>query len=648
MKILLKSLSIHNFKGIRDLKIELTENTEIRGRNASGKTTIMDSFLWLMFGKDAEDRKDFSIKTLDSNNEPMRHQEHSVIGVLSVDGMDNTFSRIFKEKWVKKRGEEDAEFSGHETIYFVNSVPLSQKEYQDKVEAIIPENLFKQITNPAYFNAMKWGERRAMLFKIAGDVQDSDVINSHSEFADFLNILSGKTFEEYRKELAAKRKMMKDAAVSIPARIDEVHRAMLEEPDAAAIETKIKQLNARSHEIEGELSSLSEKTDRKNKETIATQTRIFEAKSQIGRLQFEDSVKVCAANDESSMKKFNLTAAITRLHEETSVQAENGKYKESRKLTLEAENNCLRNDWVTLNAKQLEFDDDAFICPTCKRAFDVTDIEEKRLSLESNHNSQKANSLKRITDKGQANRLEINRLEKEIADIQLKIEGIKETIKAKSVEYETIKEATSVVAPAVTPENPQIVALQVAITEFERTLAPIKKADNTELYEEKNKITEKLDALKKQSVIKENNDKLKVRVVELNVQLKSLSQQIAQIEKEEFRCEKFVRAKIGLVEDNINAMFSLVRFKMFAQQINGGLDECCTAMVNGVPLEDVNAAGKIQAGLDIIKTFSKHYDIYAPIWIDNRESTSEIPEMDCQIINLYVDPEYKELKIINN
>jgi len=50
--------------------------------------------------------------------------------------------------------------------------------------------------------------------------------------------------------------------------------------------------------------------------------------------------------------------------------------------------------------------------------------------------------------------------------------------------------------------------------------------------------------------------------------------------------------------------------------------------------------------LDIINTISAYNDKYAPIWLDNREGVTEIPEMTAQVINLVVNPEKQKLTIV--
>ena len=119
MNIELKKLELLNFKGIKEKTIEFGRETNIFGRNETGKTTIFDSFTWLLFGKDSSNRSDFNIKTIDKNGEFIHGLEHQVIGVLDVDGKEVILRRLLKENWVKKRGFAEAVFSGNTTEYFI-------------------------------------------------------------------------------------------------------------------------------------------------------------------------------------------------------------------------------------------------------------------------------------------------------------------------------------------------------------------------------------------------------------------------------------------------------------------------------------------------------------------------------------------------
>ncbi|MEG1638937.1 MAG: ATPase, partial [Erysipelotrichaceae bacterium] len=143
----------------------------------------------------------------------------------------------------------------------------------------------------------------------------------------------------------------------------------------------------------------------------------------------------------------------------------------------------------------------------------------------------------------------------------------------------------------------------------------------------------------------ESNERAEKRIIELEEEQKEVGQEVADQECELFLLEEFTRAKMSLLSSNVNNHFRIVDWKMFDIQLNGGLKETCECMVNGVPFASVNAAGKIQAGIDIINTLSQLYEVSAPIWIDNRESCTDIPSVDTQVINLYVSENEKTLKV---
>jgi hypothetical protein len=50
-------------------------------------------------------------------------------------------------------------------------------------------------------------------------------------------------------------------------------------------------------------------------------------------------------------------------------------------------------------------------------------------------------------------------------------------------------------------------------------------------------------------------------------------------------------------------------------------------------------------GLDIIQTLQEHHGVKAPIWLDNRESIIDLPEIDTQVISLIVSEKDSELRI---
>lgn len=150
-EIIIKSLSLVNFKGIRELSVSFDERvTDIFGRNGSGKTTLFDAFTWLLFGKDSQDRKKFDLKTLDADGRIIPQLPHEVSAIITVNGEEVKICRRFTEKWVKRAGQTERVFTGNEEERFYNDVPCSQREYEAKIADICNEAVFKFITNPAY------------------------------------------------------------------------------------------------------------------------------------------------------------------------------------------------------------------------------------------------------------------------------------------------------------------------------------------------------------------------------------------------------------------------------------------------------------------------------------------------------------------
>jgi DNA repair protein SbcC/Rad50 len=644
MKIILKELRLRNFKGAADQTVTFSEDTEINGANATGKTRLFDAWSWVLFGKDSEDRKDFSVKTLDRNNQPLHHADHTVTATLAIDGMDHTFERTLRERWVKKRGEETPEFDGNETLYFVNGVPHKQGEYQQKIEAIIPENIFKLLTNPFYFNqTMGWTQRRELLFKLTGGVTDQDLGERYPELKEFMASLQNKSLDDFRKEVGFKKKQLKQIIAGIPARMDEVQRSMQPEADYAKAEKEIARLEKEDRKIDEQLQNETEKNAARDRTALDLQREIFSLQQNILETRHRDQAEAEKKVNEARLKAsaLNLENAT---HEQNIAAAERMiAAADNRAKALAKENDSLREQWREANQAAIKFDEEEFLCPTCHRPFEAGDIEKKKAILVENFNRSKADRLRILTETGKANKMEIDLLQKDIEKWAGNAKTSRENI--------AINNATlgKIIIPddyTVKP-NPQIAKLEAQIKQKEQQLAAATDGkSNAELINQRKEISAAVDIQRAILLTREINQQHTDRLEQLHKEQKKLSQQLAGLEREEYLGEKLVRARVTLMEEKVNSLFTMVRFKMFSQQVNGGLDETCEALIDGVPFSDANNAAKINAGIDIINAFSKHYDIHAPIFIDNAEAVNRLLKTESQTIKLYVTKD-KELKIVN-
>ena len=651
MKIIIKQMSVLNFKGIRELSIKFDNTTTISGRNASGKTTVFDAFTWLLFGKDSEDRKEFSIKTFDKNNVAIPRISHEVSATLLVNETEINLRRCYNEKWTKKRGSATEEFTGHEITQFVNDVPCSTKEYSAKIEEICPETIFKLITNPLHFTNQKKELQRQLLFDMAGGVTNDDVASKSEDFTELLAQLSGKTMEEYKREIATKKKKLKDELLLIPGRIDERHRATPEEQDWAMLETELQSKNEKIKDIDEQISNGAKKFEAVAKITEGLYSKVADLKQARSTREFDIREEVLKEFREQQSQRNAMKGRVITLCSEESVLLDNIKKTtqaiskhEAELKTYEQSRETLIKEWSKINSSTLTFSDNDFTCPTCKRSLEVADIGAKEAEMKACFNTSKAEKLEANKTKGMALKEQSTECNLQL-NIQKGVLGAYEGQLSKiQEEASNIKENKVYITELTEPDSSEqikadkdYIDLSNKITDIQNQInTEVSSPDNSELIEAKAVLNENIQSLQKElakrTIIEANH----TRVKELEGEQRTLAQGLADLEQIEFTITDFAKAKIEQVESKINNLFEFVKFKMYETQINGGEIETCEAITNGVPFSSQNNAMRTNMGLDIINAISKYRNVSAPIFIDNAESINKLISTQAQIIRLVV------------
>ena len=637
-KVIIKQMKLTNFKGLRDFTIEFNDSvTSVLGKNGSGKTTIFDAFTWLLFGKDSEDRKSFNIKTLDAQGVAIPRIPHEVSAILTVDDEEISLCRRYSEKWQKKRGSAAEVFTGHEEERLYNDVPMSVKEWGEKITSICSEQVFKFITNPLYFSAQKTDAQRAMLFRMAGDISDTEIAAGNEDFTALLASFTGKTMEEYKREIQAKKRRIKAEIDGIPERIDERKRDMPEAENWLAIDADLNTKKSQLSEIEKAIADKSQAYKNASDTRLKLQQKLSNIRREKQNREFKIKESVQSDYYEECKSQRELKDNLSLIQNQLSrVRSEMQGYQKDLE-ALKAKRETLIAEWREIKARTLQFKDDEFICPTCKRPLDIDDIERKQNEMTVNFNTKKASDLEENNRKGQ-------QVKKTTQETETLIKKCEERISELESRIETIKNNPLYGKPLVAPDaapaieaDEEIKKLSQEIAELEETVnTPIDVPDTAELNEQKKSITDEIDVIKAKLAKKETIERNEARIKELEKQLREQSEELAQLEGIEFTMAAFSKARIEAVENRINGLFSLVKFKMFEQQINGGEVETCEATVNGVPYSDLNNAMTINAGLDIINAICKSEGITAPIFIDNAEAVNELLPTQSQMIRLVV------------
>lgn len=635
-EITLKSLLLENFKGVESSGINFDNaSVNIYGDNATGKTTHLDAFIWCLFNKDSLNSANFEIKALDLTGEAAHNLTHSVTVTLDIDGKPLTLKKNLEEQWTRKRGDKSKTFTGHTTTYFVDGVPVKKKEYDGKVNDVIDEKSFRLLTDARFFNEqLTWKDRRDLIMTICGDVSVQDVIESEKSLEPVVDILDGRSIEDARTALNGQRKEINRELEKIPVRIDEATRSIadLEMPVKDA-EVGLKALAVEKSELEKEMAALANGGG-------AAKLRV--------ELQEAKAERQKTVNDFEASKAERSKKAQGQL---AYLEAEyNKKKREQDKLGMDLERTInaiasrnsdlkdLRKEWHEIDSMVFDGSD---TCPTCGQALPADQLA----AAVEKFNLSKAEMLKYVNSKGKTNKETLVKLEASKADLEKTLKSISNSL--------------DIITNNMAPFKAEIETISAELcdtTELTRNIGEleikIREAEAGENKDQLSGIAEQLDRNAKEQDARKNiiaqakaNKATEARIEDLKSQETSLVEAVCEIEKNLFLLDELTRAKVNVLEERINSRFKVARFKMFSDQINGGLAETCEVTLDGVPYGSMNSAGRIQVGLDIIATLQDHYGVSCPIWIDNRESVVSIPDIDAQVISLIVTDNCPSLKV---
>lgn len=646
----LLKLNLTNFKGISQFTLDTKGgNVTVYGDNAIGKTTLFDAFLWLLFDKDSQNKKDFQIKTLDNRGQVLHGLSHEVEGVFDLSGRTITLRKAFTEKWTKKRGSVKPEFTGHTTDYYIDGVPVQKKEYDAHIAGIADEGIFKLLTSPTYFNEqLHWQDRRKILLQVCGDISDEDVIASDNALAKLPDILQGRKLEDHRKVIAARRAEINKELEKIPVRIDEATRALptIDGIDTLGLPSTIEIAKAQLKKKQEELARIQG-----GGEIAEKRRQLAEIEGDILRISNELSTDQNAV----IQKKYSDINVFKR--EVAAAQIDLGSAKRrmeaisNEAARLEAAIKEKREKWHQVNDEQFEYNSKT-VCPTCGQDLPEYMVEQAWEKALGSFNHDKAERLEQINIEGKRLKKSLESLIAENSDLVTKANAAELKLQeneAEAIRLQTEIDALRDQAKPIT-DNPKYTQKQSEKESIEKAIAQLQAGSE----ESTNTVQAEIEAITKDIETLET-DHLKVkqrelgqrRIEELKAQEKTLAAEYEKLEGELYLTEQFIRSKVALLEEKINSRFKYARFKMFEVQINGGITEVCETLYNGVPYSGgLNNAARINVGLDIINTLADYYGFNAPIFIDNREAVTRPIETVGQLISLVVSEPDKTLRVV--
>ncbi|MET3658339.1 hypothetical protein [Sporosarcina psychrophila] len=649
-EVKLMNLTLKNFKGIKkfDLGADGMDIT-VLGDNATGKTSLFDSFVWLLFNKDSNNRADFAIKTLKDGKE-INNLEHEVEAIFRVDGSPLTLRKVYAEKWTKRRGSATKEFSGHETNYFINGVPSKKGEYQSKVDSIVKEDVFKLLTSPTFFNEnLKWQDRRATLLEVCGDIEEEDVLAFNSALKNLPTILKGRTIEDHRKIIAARRAEINKELDRIPVRIDEINNSLPE-------------VNIDVPSIEKEIASIETKLDENATQinNIKNGSAITGKQNELRQVEMDlESIKR-DLESESVEKGYQVQAKIQEEQSNIAILKRKKDEAEHRIKILEKDVVSfdeklveLRERWTIEDGRVHEHSANSE-CPTCKQSLPSEEIEAAKESALAAFNLNKSNQLERVSAQGKSisedktqTIEQIEKLKATAASLQSEIEVKEKVVSKLTLELDTLR--TAVKDARQDPKYQSKLQEQAKLNEEIKSLNENAEESIVTVEKEVVSLRTKRTELNTQIAQQAQVVASEKRIAELEEQQKELATEFEKLEGELFLTEEFIRSKVELLTEKINSKFKYARFNLFKTNINGGIEEICETTFDGVPYSSgLNNAARINVGIDIINTLTEHFGIRAPIFVDNAEAVTQLIDTDSQLISLVVSEKDKQLRIEQN
>ena len=645
MEIKILSLKIEAFKGIKSLRLDLGgHSADLYGRNSTGKTSVYDAYLWLLFGKDSQGSAKFDVKPLNEDGTPRTGTDTEVEALLLVDGKEVLLRRVLHEIWKPTPGAAEPVYSRDETLCFIDDVPVKlEKEYQPFIASLIGDvEQFKLLSIHGHFMELPWERRRRYLVDAAGGSADEEIL-AQPEFASVPEILQGKTAEEAKKRLRDQLKRVKTELDAIPARLDELQKAF----DPVTAEQVA--------ETDAAIARCKEEMDRVNKELDGTEdvfARVAQLTDEIRRL-----------NAKIERRKAELDAPIIAQQQELRRRLDNARLRrdslkrEAQRLEedissidqdisrLQKKREALLIDWRRIDEEQFVPGEVSTVCPYCGQPLPQEKIQESRAIQEKAFHSSKETRLADVEVQGRTSADRILTLQSERKGVTESLERKQFFIQEVEADIEALEAQDAAPKPAhYCYEQDEIYMGAMEKLEAYRAEAerPASNAARDALLERRNAITDKIADLQRVYIRRDQAAAMEKRIRQLEDRRSELGAQVVEINGQITLLGDFTTAGCTVMESRINSLFHNIQWQLFEYLKDGTVKDCCNATLNGVDYStNLNNGARINAGIEIIRVLSHSLGVTVPCFVDNAEAVNDLAYAAGQMIRLRVSEDYQ-------
>lgn len=653
-KIIFKSISLLNFKGIRNLHVSFGENlTVISGRNAAGKTSIADAIMWVLFDVGYDGNK-LEPKTFDKNHEIIKEIPHEAELTLLVDGDQIVLKRSLSDAW---KGDKCT----NTYKYYVNGDVTTAGDFKKVVESICPDSVFRRISSATNFCSLPWQKQRELLESLADQYTSQDITQGDERFDFVVEELKKKTIADLIHHIKYKRKEVQKQLDAVPVRLAELNKSLPEAQDWYALSAEIENLQEKLGEIDQKTRTIRiGGADKVRYDGILKKIEFAEKRKRNMEQGAMNLATEQATKHQSDVITANIAVkkaqslvddlkATMRGYTESEIHAKDKKEECERKVV------DINNRLDELSKSRWSWNAEDGICPHCGQPLPAEDVERIKKESKDRFNERKSNASKKIQE-------EFNGIQQEYTDAKNILEKLdndrmvttNQLVKANK----TLKEAEfkKLEVDAEKPKTyEQILAEKEEYQQVVKEIADLQAVLNkpsassdenakmlAELEKEREPIGIRYNEVLELLATKETYDRISELIEKAKQDKESYQNQLDELDEQLDLANEYNKKSCQLLEENVNGHFSYVKWSMFTQDLDGNMKPYCECYHDGVPYSRLNGAAKVNAGIDIANTFSRFYQVSAPMVLDECESVNDpIYSGDQQQIRLKVTTDDK-------
>lgn len=641
--ITIKKLTLQDWRA-QNKVVEFTDNTEIRGYNKSGKSSVYNAFLWLLTGCDDMDRSNYNLfdNTIEQTHDTSKVA--SVEGVFEVDGVEYTLKKTAEIGWTRKKGRDEWERKGSDNYkFYIDHIERNAGDYKKTIEDLFaPIDKLKIMLNLQYFLRLDWKEMRKHLQDMVGEISMDDF---KGDYSDILNDLRKYSTEEVKASYKSRIKPLKenvgqhgdDGKLGIEIKTLQSNLPDLKEVEEArkAIDEAKQNIADIDEKIVGAGDFAKPYIDKRNAELaeISKLQEEYRKSESVYKDNFIDEL----AKIEKEIREVDLyNADIEKANRKTESDKENAK-KELEKMTDLLSGLQKRHEELTEQNNECKarvFTGEK--CAYCGQELPEDKLEEARKRF----NEQKEKDHEYIVSQGKSNKEYLERTLKCIDNLKAEIAKPLEILDKKS--KEELEDKLDDLRKAYVPYNKTTEgkAKLSVIEEKQANLTIIPQQDNAALLNMKKSLMQDIETLSKKLGLKDEYDKQMEVIKRKQKELKDSAVELAKLEGMLSKVNAYEREKAAIISDRVNGKFDYIQVVMTEVNKSGEpVDTCKILDADGVSAYSTNFASQVRCGIDISTAFCKFYGIKTPLFIDFAESICEdnYPDTDRQTIKLIVD-----------